>query len=87
MNPMSQCSGRQAADRLDYPAWVPTSEIIENANVTALARELGLPDYPAMHRWSVKHREGYGRRAIERLGIRLLQAYTKFVDANQPTRP
>ncbi|HEX4123695.1 MAG TPA: hypothetical protein VHY37_03150, partial [Tepidisphaeraceae bacterium] len=55
----------------DQPAWTPTSEIIAQANVTALAKQLGLPDYPSLHRWSVAHFEQYWQIVIDRLPVRL----------------
>src|SRR5689334_6163568 len=32
-----QCYAADSANRLDHPAWLPTSNMIANANVTALA--------------------------------------------------
>jgi acetyl-CoA synthetase len=51
------------------PAWLPDPERLARANLSALARELGLPDYHALHRWSVEHRAEFWRRTIARLGI------------------
>jgi acetyl-CoA synthetase len=69
------------------PAWLPTPEVIERANVTAVARQLGLADYPALHRWSIENREAYWALVIERLGIHFRNRPQKIVDATQPTRP
>ena len=51
------------------PAVLPTKERIERANVTALARELGLLDYAALHRWSVEHRDAFWERVVKVLGV------------------
>jgi len=72
---------------LPQPAWLPTPEVIERANVTAAARQLGLPDYTALHRWSVENREAYWALAIERLGIRFQRRAERIVDLALPTRP
>src|SRR3954454_19646353 len=67
------CYGPDAPNRPDAPAWLPTPDVIDRANVTAFGRELGLSDYPALHRWSVLHPGRYWEHAIKRLGIRLRQ--------------
>ncbi len=47
------------------PLWRPSPERIENANITAFSREAErrygtpLPDYAALHRWSVERREEF----------------------------
>ena len=51
------------------PAYIPDKARIERAHVTALARELGLPDYASLHRWSAEHRDAFWERAIQALGI------------------
>ncbi len=69
------------------PAWVPTPQVVEHANVTAACRLLGLADFPALHRWSIEHREAYWDLVIQRLGIRLGQRYERVLDLTYPTRP
>jgi acetyl-CoA synthetase len=69
------------------PAWLPTPEVIERANVTAVTRQLGLSDYPALHRWSIQNRTAYWSLVIERLGIRFRNSPESIVDISQPTRP
>jgi acetyl-CoA synthetase len=51
------------------PAWLPGPERLARANLSALMRELGLPDYAALHSWSVGQRADFWRRTIARLGI------------------
>ncbi len=77
-----QCYGTDAG-----PAWLPSAEVVERANVTAAAKSLGLADYASLHRWSAELREAYWALAIERLGIRFSRSYAKIVDATEPTRP
>jgi acetyl-CoA synthetase len=69
------------------PAWLPTPEQIARANVTALARELGLASYSELHRWSTENREQYWERSIARLGIQFRQAYAKIMDRTRPMQP
>lgn len=69
------------------PAWTPTDEVIARANVTAVCRELGLPDYPKLHRWSVENREAYWQMVIERLEVRFHEPYQQIFDATKATRP
>src|SRR5690242_16456499 len=69
------------------PAWLPSEEGIRRANVTAVCGQLGLADYPALHRWSIENREAYWKLVIERLGIKLRQPYERILDATYPTRP
>jgi acetyl-CoA synthetase len=69
------------------PAWLPDPETVAHAHVTHAARELGLADYPAFHRWSVEHRAEYWELAIRRLGLRFRRPYDRLLDASEPTRP
>jgi acetyl-CoA synthetase len=51
------------------PAYAPTRETIERANVTALAKARGLPDYAALWRWSATERDAFWAAAIDALRI------------------
>ena len=51
------------------PAWSPDQATIEDANVTAVARELGLAGYQELHSWSVENRADFWEMVINRLGI------------------
>jgi acetyl-CoA synthetase len=67
-----------AAKRPDM--WTPTPEAIARANVTAAARQVGVADYPALHRWSVEHRDRYWQLVLDRLGIVMKQAPRAIAD-------
>ena len=69
------------------PAWLPTPEVIERANVTAAIRQLGLPDYPALHRWSIENRAAYWKLVVDRLGIRFHAAPARIVESADPIHP
>ena len=51
------------------PHWRPDDATVAYANVTALMHRLELPDYPALHRWSVEDRAGFWSAVIDELGI------------------
>ena len=83
-----QCYGFQALTQAPGPAWFPSTERVAGANVTRLARELGMPGgYRALHRWSVENREAYWERTIETLRVRFRRPYARLLDASRPTRP
>jgi acetyl-CoA synthetase len=65
----------------------PTPEVIERANVTAVARQLHLSGYPALHRWSVENRPAYWALVVERLGVRFTNPPATIVDAADPIHP
>jgi len=69
------------------PAWRPTSDTVDRANITAACRDLGLPDYPAFHQWSIQNRQAYWELVIHRLGIQLRKSADTFLDLAHPTRP
>jgi acetyl-CoA synthetase len=47
---------------------------VERANVTALARSLGLRSYEQLHAWSVRDRDAFWARALQELRIPMRQA-------------
>jgi acetyl-CoA synthetase len=51
------------------PTWTPTDDVLEHANLTALMRRLGHPDYRSLHRWSVERRDEFWAEAVAELGI------------------
>ncbi|MCG6922628.1 MAG: AMP-binding protein [Acidobacteria bacterium] len=50
-------------------AWWPDEQTRERSNLLSLMRELGLGDYPALHRFSVENKQEFWRRVLPRLGI------------------
>ena len=51
------------------PVWWPDAATRDRAHLTTLMREVGVEDYPALHRWSVEHRDELWRRVLPRLGV------------------
>jgi acetyl-CoA synthetase len=70
------------------PAWVPDTERLEHANLTALMREVGVGDYARLHRWSVEHRAEFWRRSVDRLGVVFERPPDDILDVTGgPTQP
>ena len=64
------------------PAWMPSAADIENANVTAMMRDLGLTTYEELHAWSVENRAAYWERVTRQLGIVFRKPYTEMLDVS-----
>lgn len=62
------------------PLWIPSPLTIEHSNLRKLQKQFGLPDYQALRRWSVTHRESYWQAAIEALSIRFRRNPSKILD-------
>ena len=60
--------------------WQPGEDALERSNLWALLDEVGLDDYAALHRWSVQNRAEFWRRAIDRLGIELVEPPSAIVE-------
>jgi acetyl-CoA synthetase len=61
-------------------AWTPSQEFVETANITWLMKRVGVDSYDDLHRWSVEDRESYWGLAIERLGIRFQEPFSRVLD-------
>ena len=62
------------------PAWFPSDEHIQNANITDLMRTLNLDSYEALHAWSAQNRLDFWRLMIQRLGIQFKREFTQVAD-------
>jgi len=62
------------------PAWSPSEESARASNIGRVMADLGLDDYAAFHRWSVREREAFWDHMIERLGIVFRRPYERVVD-------
>ena len=65
------------------PAWFPSDEHIQKANITDLMRTLSLDSYEALHAWSAQNRLGFWALMIERLGIRFKRGFTQVADLSR----
>ena len=69
------------------PAWMPSPEVIQHANVTAACAELGLADYDALYQWSVTSREDYWAYVLQRLSVTFRRSPERLLEAASPTLP
>jgi acetyl-CoA synthetase len=63
--------------------WTPTPEQVESANVTRLARRLGVESYHDLHRISVEEPERFWPAVIEDLGLEFTEPWTEVVDTSR----
>ena len=75
-----KCYGPNALSNSPGPAWFPTDDIINHANVTEVANQLQLAGYSALHEWSVRNREAYWELVLSRLNISLRKQYSRILD-------
>ncbi|MUG94392.1 AMP-binding protein [Scytonema sp. UIC 10036] len=62
------------------PAWFPSKEQIQETNIAALMKTLGLNSYPELHAWSAKNRAEFWEIMIQRLGIHFREKYSQIID-------
>jgi acetyl-CoA synthetase len=63
--------------------WTPTPEQIESANLTRLARRLGVERYHDLHRISIEEPERFWPALIEDLGLEFSEPWTDVLDASR----
>lgn len=51
------------------PTWIPKQSDIAETNIAKALNHLQLPDYKALHRWSLENYQGFWRYIIKQLGI------------------
>ena len=64
-------------------AWRPTSEYIENANVTRLMRAHGIASIDELRRRSVEDMEWFWDAVVQDLGIEFFRPYTQVADTSR----
>jgi acetyl-CoA synthetase len=70
------------------PAWVPDSDRLEHANISAVMRELGIDDYRDFHRWTCDNRADFWDLVVKRLGIVFSQQPDQVLDLSSgPSQP
>ena len=62
--------------------WTPTPEQVESANVTRLARRLGVERYEDVHRISVEEPGRFWPAVVEDLGLEFSEPWTEVVDTS-----
>ena len=73
----------RTADDPPAPAWLPRAGSVSATNIGKLVAELDLPDYRALHRWSVTDRAGFWETLIARVGITFKREYETVVDLSE----
>jgi acetyl-CoA synthetase len=63
--------------------WTPTPEQVESANVTRLARRLGVERYHDLHRISIEEPERFWPAVVEDLGLEFSEPWTEVVDVSR----
>jgi acetyl-CoA synthetase len=63
--------------------WTPTADQVESANVTRLARRLGVERYHDVHRISIEEPERFWPAVIEDLGLEFSEPWTDVVDTSR----
>ncbi|HVA30092.1 MAG TPA: AMP-binding protein [Gaiellaceae bacterium] len=63
--------------------WRPSAELVEQANVTRLARALGADDYHALHRISVEEPERFWPAVVADLGLEFSRPWDAVVDVSR----
>ena len=63
--------------------WTPTPEQVESANVTRLARRLGVERYHDLHRISIEEPDRFWPALIEDLGLEFSEPWTDVVDGSR----
>jgi len=63
--------------------WEPTPELVEQANVTRLARRLGAADYRELHRISIEEPDRFWPEVVADLGIEFSQPWESVVDTTR----
>jgi len=69
--------------QMKSPAWVPSQDFIKTTNMAWLASQTGVNSYDELHQWSVKNRETFWQRVIERLGIRFQKTFSRILDLSK----
>src|SRR5713226_1321963 len=75
--------GYPYASRVSDFIWTPSAEDVERANVTRLARRLGVERYADLHRISVEEPERFWPAVIEDLGLEFSEAWERVADSSR----
>jgi acetyl-CoA synthetase len=63
--------------------WTPTPEDVDDANLTRLARRLGVDGYHELHRVSIEEPDRFWPAVIEDLGLEFTQAWETVLDSSR----
>src|SRR6266851_5043954 len=83
--PLPASHGYPYPSRVSDFIWSPSPEDVESANVTRLARRLGVERYRDLHRISVEEPERFWPAVIEDLGLEFSEPWDQVVDTSRGT--
>jgi len=63
--------------------WSPSAEQVERANLTRLARRLGVEGYHALHRVSIEEPERFWPAVVEDLGLEFSEPWQSVLDESR----
>jgi len=69
------------------PCWSPSVTDVQECNVTKFQKAHGLPDYEALHRYSVLNKSEFIERVLDELGISFQEPFSKLADYSNPCTP
>src|SRR3989454_6501573 len=81
--PLPTSYGYPYASRVSDFIWSPSAEDIENANITRLARSLGVERYEDLHRISVEEPERFWPAVVDDLGLEFSEPWQQVVDTSR----
>ncbi|MDE0298276.1 MAG: AMP-binding protein [Candidatus Poribacteria bacterium] len=65
------------------PAWFPSNEQVQRANITGLMKEMGIGSYRKFHAWSVENRANFFEMMVNRLNIRFGMPFEAVVELSR----
>src|SRR6266568_23444 len=81
--PLPTSYGYPYPSRVSKFIWSPIREDVESANVTRLARRLGVEHYRDLHRLSVEEPERFWPAVIDDLGLEFSEPWDQVVDTSR----
>ena len=69
------------------PCWSPSEAEVRECNVTKFRTAYGLPDYEALHRYSVLNKTEFIKCVVKELGIVFQEPFSEIADYSNPCTP
>ncbi len=73
-------SGWDSSTMGPIPAWIPSDDEIKDTNIDQVSKELGIPYYQDFHKFSVKRKDEFWEKTIQKLNIKFKKPYTKILN-------
>lgn len=72
---------------IELPAWLPSEEVIKNANLSKLARITGLGNAGDIHRWSNRNKADFWSIVMQLLNFPFHEPFRQVFDPLDPENP